>query len=122
MSEHAWKTTSLTEELSSRVDPDQERGGFVLRDGTVVELANTAEDPKNNFRPADTELLEVIDLDIAAMWHTHPEGTANLSVEDWNAFLSWPEIQFIIAAPGEVRFYGVKGRAVVNLPGVETTS
>lgn len=118
MSEASWKNTKLADALLSRLT-DVERAGFVLADGTIVELENKSDTPGNEFRADDAQLLEHIDNDeIVALWHTHPAGSNALSPEDWNAFLDWPGVQHIIVAAEGVRFYGVKGRGVVNLPGI----
>jgi proteasome lid subunit RPN8/RPN11 len=117
MNAPSWKNTSLVEDLASRLT-DVERAGFVLATGEVIELTNIAAEPQSEFRAADAELMEHIDGEIAALWHTHPAGTSVLSAEDWKTFLDWPGAQHIIVAADGVRFYGVKGRGVIHLPGV----
>lgn len=87
-----------------------------MSDGSIVELKNVHEDAKNYFLPDYDELLAVIDGPVVAMWHTHTHESANLSSEDWQTFLTWPQLEYAIIAKDEVRFYGVKGRGVVNLP------
>lgn len=49
-----------------------------------------------------------------ASWHTHPGGTANLSVEDWETFVQWPEQLHVIVGSDGIRWYAVKGSAVTN--------
>lgn len=61
----------------------EEACGFVLRDNTVVECRNTADDPVNNFRidPVDVALWWETEQ-VAALWHTHPQAPAVPSEED----------------------------------------
>jgi proteasome lid subunit RPN8/RPN11 len=59
--------------LFSAAAPEQESCGFVLSDGAVVSLANTAENTIEQFRidPADYARLEP--LGIRGVWHSHLE-------------------------------------------------
>lgn len=119
MSDPSWKNISLVEALNARLG-EHERAGFVISDGSIVEFTNVAASPTNEFLPDETELMAHIDRDdIVALWHTHPAGSSALSPEDFKAFTDWPGIQHIIVARDGIRFYGVKGRGVINLPGVE---
>lgn len=115
MPAESWKTSSLVKTLKGLLS-DVERGGFILRDGSLIELANISSDPVDNFEVDDFELLQHVDKDIVALWHTHPSGGSNLSPDDWRVFVDWPGIQHIIVGD-EVRFYGVKGRGVINMGG-----
>lgn len=103
----------ISNELLAKLADGPERGGLVLLDGTIVELTNTAADPNEGFQPASTELVAYID-NAAATWHTHPGETANLSVEDWETFILWPNLQHLIIGTDGVRQYGVKNGAVIN--------
>src|SRR3546814_6030680 len=59
-----------------------ERCGFVLRDGTVVEITNVHDEPERGFRMAPARVLEYVDNpDLVGTWHTHPGGDPNLSQE-----------------------------------------
>ena len=55
----------------------QERCGYVDLNNNVFELPNIHEDKKNGF-----ELAE-IPPEAVALWHTHPSGCPNLSIEDF---------------------------------------
>lgn len=118
MNAQSWKNTSLAENLISRLT-DVERAGFVLSTGEVIEMTNISDEPAEHFRADDVEVLEHIDKEIAALWHTHPAGTSVLSPDDWKTFLDWPSAQHIIVAPDGIAFYGVKGRGVIHLPGID---
>lgn len=69
---------------------EMERGGLILTDGTVVEIDNLCQDPTEGYLPNTEQLVASID-DAAATWHTRPGATANLSVEDWETFVNWPD-------------------------------
>lgn len=101
------------DELLSKLQPGAERGGVILTDGTVIEFENKAQDPSQVFFPDMADLLPYVDL-LYATWHTHPSGTANLSVEDTQTFLAWPQLKHAIVGSDGVRWYAVKGKAVIN--------
>lgn len=110
-----WKSKKLCDDLRSLIT-EEERAGFVLLDGEVIELTNVAEDKVTKFDASPDEILLHCNKPIAALWHTHPDGSANLTSEDWHTFLAWPDVEHIIVAKDEIRFYGVKGTGVINLP------
>lgn len=94
---------SFSGQLSGYWAADVERCGVITRTNTVLEVQNQAQDPKNTFA------FQIKDLenDPKATWHSHPETTANLSIEDYRFFQSWPElVHFIIGVDG-VRCYQV---------------
>lgn len=95
---------------------DVERAGFVVKSGRLIELENKAENPSRDFLADPADVLAHMRKDIVALWHTHPHTSANLSSEDWQSFIGWPELEHIIISPDEIRFYGVKGAGVINLP------
>ena len=113
MSKPAWKTSKLNKTLKQKFSAGPERGGLVLNDGTVVELTNICSDPTQGFTPDLQELLPFVDRSVAT-WHTHPGATANLSSEDWETFVEWPDHLHAIAGTDGLRWYAVKGSAVVN--------
>ncbi|MGN6820272.1 MAG: Mov34/MPN/PAD-1 family protein [Sphingomonas sp.] len=74
-----------------------ERCGFVLHDGTIVEIENCAEDPTRSYLMNSKQALPFIaDDEVKATWHTHPQGEPNLSGEDYAGFLGWPDLEHII--------------------------
>lgn len=115
MSDAAFKNAKTESELLSKLTPSgPERGGFILSDGRLYELANVADKPDMGFFPEITdELLTKLD-DCAGTWHTHPGSTANLSTEDRNTFLQWPTFQHAIVGTDGVRWYAVDKGAVLN--------
>ncbi len=87
--------------LQTYWQPQFERCGVVLKDNSIVELENTHSEPKNNFAMVN------IPADAVALWHTHPHGCANLSVEDYHNFKNHPQYLHIIVGQREVAYYYV---------------
>jgi proteasome lid subunit RPN8/RPN11 len=50
--------------------------GFILKDGTIIEIPNAALDSTRNFEMSRKHLCERVPNPqlIAAIWHTHPTG------------------------------------------------
>ncbi len=72
-----------------------ERCGFVMKDGSIIEIANVAKDPREGYEMDALEAIKHL-KDAAATWHTHPDTDPNLSGEDYSGFLSWPDMEHII--------------------------
>lgn len=93
---------SFKSKLRKHWDPEVELCGIVNEAGEIEETKNVSGDPKNRFE----FLLE--DLNRAQVsWHSHPSGTANLSIADYRFFQSWPSLTHFIVSIDEVRCYGV---------------
>lgn len=100
----------LIEELQGKYVDDPtapERIGFVLRDGTIVELKNMCHDPANGFDFSGEDLLRYEDEALAS-WHTHTGKDCNLSTEDLNSFLNWPGLTHYIVGSDGVAAYAVE--------------
>lgn len=108
-----WKTEELERDLLSRHSPGPERGGLVLDDGTVIELTNLMDEPEDGALLDPAELIQHEDR-MVATWHTHPTTSANLSGMDWETFTNWPDQLHAIIGTDGIRWYRVKGRAVIN--------
>lgn len=118
MSDVVWKTPELVKKLQALLTEDgPERGGFILprMRNRIVEMDNIHPNPMDGYNPSPRDILKYAD-DAVASWHTHPRSSANLSVEDFNTFVQWANIEHIIVGNDGVRFYKVKGKAVVNSP------
>lgn len=100
----------MQETLQALYKPDgPERVGFILNDGTVVEVENIAEDPIKGFDVSDADLLALEDAMVAS-WHTHPGQTGNLSLDDHDSFLQWSHlVHHIIGNDGVWTFKVVDG-------------
>lgn len=68
-----------------------------MKDGTIVELENVAEDKENSYEMAPESVLPFLETgEVVSTWHTHPNGDPNLSGEDYAGFLGWPDLSHII--------------------------
>lgn len=92
-------------------DPYVEHCGFVLRDGSVVEVLNMHESPQDGFRISPEDILKH-EATIIATWHTHPHTSGNLSVEDYRCFLNWPEWFHYICDRSKLHCYYVQTQRV----------
>lgn len=91
--------------------PAAEKCGFVLSDGTIMEVPNVHPEPQNNFCiPAET-ILEYADQ-IRIIWHTHTTDEVNLSVEDYHAFLNYPDYEHQIYTQYDMASYYVRENLV----------
>lgn len=58
--------------------------GFILKDGSVIQIPNVASDPRRSFLMSRDDLIEMVpnpDV-IEGIWHTHPRGTTTPSAGD----------------------------------------
>lgn len=91
-----------------------ERCGLILKTGEIVELPNRHPQPWDFFAIAQED-LDRYRLNIDATWHTHPKGTANLSVEDYLLFRDkLPAWFHYIISRDEVRCYYVRDNLVYS--------
>lgn len=84
-----------------------ERVGFILDSEEIIECQNISTDPENSFKVSADDIIKYADGAIAT-WHTHPGATNNLSVNDYDMFLSWPHLRHFIIGTDGVREYVVK--------------
>ena len=86
----------MLETLLNPGDTD-ERCGLILKDGSIVEIENVADDKTDSYRMNPSAVLPFVQNDmVAGTWHTHPGGTPNLSGADQDGFLSWPDLEHSI--------------------------
>lgn len=84
-------------ETTLRDNDDRERCGFVLDDGSVVELPNVAADPANSYEIDPESAVEYLRGGrVRGTWHTHPDTDPNLSGADHDGFAGWPELDHYI--------------------------
>lgn len=76
--------------LSKFWNPNEERCGFILKDGTAVELPNIHPEPSRYFKIDQGEIDKQLD-NIEAFWHSHPDNNINLSLADYFAFNQYPD-------------------------------
>ena len=67
-----WLTRDQKAEIKrlALASPDRETCGFVLTDGTVLQVPNTADDPVNEFA-IDPSVYAEHDQRIGGIWHSH---------------------------------------------------
>lgn len=83
-------------------DDGPERVGFVISENQLVEVENKAAEPTEGFIVSPRDIIKYTEEDSAlATWHTHPDGSSNLSGEDYKTFKSWSKMyHFIIGKEG----------------------
>jgi len=80
-----------------RHEDEEERCGLILKDGSIVEIENVAEEKNNSYDMNPVAVLPFLEADlIAGTWHTHPRGDPNLSGEDYLGFLAYPDLEHSI--------------------------
>jgi proteasome lid subunit RPN8/RPN11 len=92
---------------------ENERVGFILNDGSIVELENICSDPLNGFEVKGDDLLRYEDR-VSATWHTHPGASSNPSIGDYQGFLNYPDWKHHIVGDDGVVTYEVRnGRVLI---------
>lgn len=59
--------------------------GFIMQDGSIIEIPNSAHDPHRMFLMAREHLVDVNPELVQAIWHTHPVGPLTPSKSDVDA-------------------------------------
>jgi proteasome lid subunit RPN8/RPN11 len=93
--------------------PQLERCGFILKDGSIVEMPNVHKDTQAGFKIAPEDILKY-EEGVAATWHTHPVTGPNLSPEDYRCFLDWPNWSHFIVCRDKVWGYYVEVHRVLR--------
>ncbi|MDR3436441.1 hypothetical protein [Telmatospirillum sp.] len=102
----------------------EERCGFILPDGSLVEVKNLAKDREKEFRMDPATVVEYEDK-VWGSFHTHPNTTSNLSGDDFVAFTNYPSMHHVIIGTDGVSCYVVASSGVLlkdeakNLPAWE---
>lgn len=91
---------------------ENERVGFILNDGSIIELENICSDPLNGFEVKGDDLLLYEDR-VIATWHTHPGASSNPSIGDYSSFLNYPDWRHYIVGDDGVVAYEVRNRRVL---------
>jgi len=90
-----------------------ERVGFVLNTGEVVEVDNVALQPDKAFMVSTIDLMRYEDIAVAT-WHTHPGESSNLSDMDYRAFYNWPHLKHYIIGKDGISAYVIKNGNLVK--------
>lgn len=86
--------------------------GFVLKDGSLLQVDNVAKNPEENFQVSEED-LDLYEAQAVATWHTHLNGTCNLSVEDYMCFLVFPQLEHYIYDGGRLATYTVQDNLIL---------
>ena len=90
---------AVLESLKTYWHPKFERCGFVTKSNEIVEVENKHVDPSNHFA------IEDVPADVVALWHTHPSGCCNLSIDDYHLFRRLPHLIHIIIGHDIAYYY-----------------
>jgi proteasome lid subunit RPN8/RPN11 len=99
--------------LLEKLEGINERCGFILADGSIVEIDNVAPEPEHSFIARGEDILKYIDR-VSATWHTHPGSSSNLSQGDAETFLFWPQCLHHIVGTDGVSTYRVENHVVLR--------
>jgi proteasome lid subunit RPN8/RPN11 len=102
---HTWLTARATNAHPFEVC------GFIMRDGSIIEIRNLAKNPRHYFRMDLRQIGRTVDTRaISAIWHTHPNGDVRPSQKDLEAIrlCDWG---YVIATEHEVVLYGARKSA-----------
>ncbi len=106
-------TSGITSFLLTKLEGENERVGFILKTGEIVEVENTSIEPKQAFDVSGADIVKYTPIAVAT-WHTHPDQDSNLSFEDFQAFLNWPELEhYIIGTDGITKYIVDDGEVLV---------
>ena len=94
---------AFKEQLRGFWDPTLERCGTIDVNHQIVEVENQSKNPEFTF----AFMMEDLENGAIATWHSHPTTSANLSIDDYRFFQSWPEMLHFIVGIDEVRCYQV---------------
>lgn len=86
---------------------EKERVGFILKDGSIVEVDNIAPEPTKGFDVRAEDIIRYHE-EVAATWHTHPGGSNNLSPGDADMFREWSGLTHYIIGENGVASYRVR--------------
>lgn len=88
----------------------KERCGLILEGEILVEVENIHPDPENFLMMPESEMHRD---GIIGTWHTHPNTTPNLSIEDYKWFESYPHLKHHIVGKFETWVYYVENGALL---------
>lgn len=90
-----------------------ERGGFITKDGFVIEVKNSHPNKEDYFMFSCEDLDKLDNDNVIATFHTHPNKSANLSKEDYDAFVNWEKLLHFIIGKDKINCYKVSDRGTV---------
>lgn len=90
-----------------------ERHGFVMKDGSIIELENKSQTPEDSYLGDPEQVIKYCD-DAVATWHTHPGKDSNLSAGDHDNFMNWPNLDHFIIGEDGISRYKVRGKVLIK--------
>lgn len=99
-------------DLLDLLTPGNERVGFILKTGEIVEVDNVCDEPEDGFDVRGEDLLRYLPI-ATASWHTHPGTSSNLSVNDYETFLNHPNLDHFIIGDDGITKYVVRDGVVI---------
>jgi proteasome lid subunit RPN8/RPN11 len=102
----------LYEKLKEFLNETDERVGFVLTSGEVVEVENICPDKTNGFEVKAEDILKYEDQ-IISSWHTHPGAKSCLSPNDYYGFLNYTNWTHFIVGTEGITEYTVENGAII---------
>lgn len=96
-------------------DSGIERGGYIAK-GVLYECENESPNPIEIFKMKISDLEEMEKAEAECTFHTHVNGSMNLSMDDYQSFIDWADMKHIIVGKDGVKCYAVneKGNVVVE--------
>lgn len=71
--------------------PTLEQCGFILKNQEVVFIGNLSRNPEVSFEISEKDIEKIGLENIECFWHSHPSNNLNLSLDDYAAFLKYPD-------------------------------
>ncbi len=88
--------------------------GFVMSDGSIIEIRNVAKNPYDTFSMDLRQIRRRVNLNrVAAIWHTHPGGDIRPSEADLEA-IRLCEWGYLIVTADEVALYEAQENSFWN--------
>jgi proteasome lid subunit RPN8/RPN11 len=97
------KQVKIKEQLSEYYSTEpSERIGFVMPDGSIIETINISMNPANTFHFRSVDVFNYVFKEGAvATWHTHPNMSSDMSEDDYQMFLNYPDmVHYVIGSDG----------------------
>lgn len=92
---------------------DEEVGGYITNKNEVIQCENVHPNKYNNFMFSCEDLDKLENESVIATFHTHPKKSANLSKEDYNAFLNWEKLLHFIIGQDKINCYKVSEQGTI---------
>lgn len=102
-------------------DTGIEKGGYIA-DGIIYECENESSNPIDFFKMKVSDLEEMEKKETECTFHTHVNGSMNLTMDDYQAFIDWGHLKHIIVGKDGVKCYAVNENGNVVVEDIEIES